>query len=118
MNFIRKASVDVLRYKYKEALDALEGGLEEHLSTDPELKCRELLMDFLGLITILRSSLAKQFGSDWEEGEGEFVEPDEPSCSFCSKAQHETDKLLAGHVGYICASCVKECFAFIDEGIS
>jgi hypothetical protein len=104
-----------MRYKYKEALNALEDGLNEQLSTDSELNCRELLMDLLGLILFLRISLVKQFGSDWEEREAEYVEPDEPSCSFCAKARHETDKLLAGHGGYICASCVRECFAFINE---
>lgn len=115
MNFIRKASIDVMRYKYKEALNAIEDGLSEQLSADSELNCRELLMDFHGLLAFLRISLVKQFGSEWGEGEAGYFENDEPSCSFCSKPQHETEKLLAGHGGYICASCVRECFAFINE---
>jgi ATP-dependent Clp protease ATP-binding subunit ClpX len=36
-------------------------------------------------------------------------------CSFCGKAQHQVDKLIAGPGAYICNECIDLCNEIIEE---
>ena len=36
-------------------------------------------------------------------------------CSFCGKAQHEVDRLIAGNGAYICDNCVRLCMGMVGE---
>ena len=38
------------------------------------------------------------------------------SCSFCSRSQHEVEKLIAGDACFICGECVQFCNEIINEG--
>ena len=36
-------------------------------------------------------------------------------CSFCGKAQHEVDRLIAGNGAYICDNCIRLCMGMVGE---
>jgi ATP-dependent Clp protease ATP-binding subunit ClpX len=40
---------------------------------------------------------------------------DRLKCSFCGKAQHRVDKLIAGPGVYICSECIDLCNEIIEE---
>lgn len=45
-------------------------------------------------------------------------DPDELYCSFCSKSQHEVDKLIAGPDTYICDECIALCNTILADAES
>ena len=36
-------------------------------------------------------------------------------CSFCGKAKHEVDSLIAGEEGYICNECINQCYSLLQH---
>ena len=96
--------------KYGPALKMFQQAVSNFLESKSAPKRGEVALQLLHISTALEETLKKAFGDKWNTHVPGFSdEGSAASCSFCSKAESEVVKLIAGPSVHICDECVVLC---------